>query len=141
MAEGTHAYPSRTRPLRPPAPMILGVQTPGKVGRRQAREKDREGSPVLTHWVLLLCAENDDGRRGNLGCGKRLNCELTGGTYQSLTYIPLLVYENSRTPRPIYSILPFWPGYYLLRAAKMARFCLEWPGISRLSGWHVLHNA
>ncbi len=51
MAEGTHAYPSRTRPLRPPAPMILGVQTPGKVGRRQASDK---GSSVQKmRWAFL----------------------------------------------------------------------------------------
>jgi hypothetical protein len=36
MAEGNHAYPSRTRPLSPPAPMVLGPQGPGRVGRRQA---------------------------------------------------------------------------------------------------------
>ncbi len=39
MAEGKHAYPSRTRPLSPPAPMVLGPQGPGRVGRRQATEK------------------------------------------------------------------------------------------------------
>ena len=36
MAEGIHAFPSRTRPLSPPAPMVLGPQGPGRVGRRQA---------------------------------------------------------------------------------------------------------
>ena len=36
MAEGNHAYPSRTRPLSPPAPMVLGPQGPGRVGRCQA---------------------------------------------------------------------------------------------------------
>jgi hypothetical protein len=36
MAEGIHTYPSRTRPLSPPAPMVLGAQAPGRVGRRQA---------------------------------------------------------------------------------------------------------
>ncbi len=40
MAEGKHAYPSRTRPLSPPAPMVLGPQGPGRVGRRQATRKD-----------------------------------------------------------------------------------------------------
>jgi hypothetical protein len=37
MAEGNHAFPYRTRPLSPPAPMVLGPQGPGRVGRRQAR--------------------------------------------------------------------------------------------------------
>jgi hypothetical protein len=36
MAEGNHAYPSRTRPLSLPAPMVLGPQGPGRVGRCQA---------------------------------------------------------------------------------------------------------
>ena len=36
MAEGFHAYPSRTRPLSPLAPMVLGPQGPGRVGRCQA---------------------------------------------------------------------------------------------------------
>ena len=35
-AEGNHAFPSRTRPLSPPAPMVLGPQGPGRVGRCQA---------------------------------------------------------------------------------------------------------
>ena len=38
IAEGFHTYPSRTRPLSPPAPMVLGPQGPGRVGRRQAQE-------------------------------------------------------------------------------------------------------
>ncbi len=41
IAEGKHAYPSRTRPLSPPAPRILGAGAPGKVGRCQAREMKR----------------------------------------------------------------------------------------------------
>ena len=36
MAEGNHTFPSRTRLLSPPAPMVLGPQGPGRVGRRQA---------------------------------------------------------------------------------------------------------
>ena len=34
MAEGKHPFPSRTRQLSPPAPMILAGQLVGKVGRR-----------------------------------------------------------------------------------------------------------
>ncbi len=36
MAEGNHAYPSRTRTLSLPASMVLGPQGPGRVERRQA---------------------------------------------------------------------------------------------------------
>jgi hypothetical protein len=52
MAEGKHAYPSRTRPLRPPAPMILGAGAPGKVGRRQAREQKSSVLHALGSFVL-----------------------------------------------------------------------------------------
>ena len=39
MAKGNHAFPSRTRPLSPSAPMVLGPQGPGRVGRCQADKK------------------------------------------------------------------------------------------------------
>ena len=38
MAKGNHAFPSRTRPLSPSAPMVLGPQGPGRVGRCQAQK-------------------------------------------------------------------------------------------------------
>ena len=40
MPEGFHPFPYRTRKLRPPGPMILGLQNPGKVGRRQVNARD-----------------------------------------------------------------------------------------------------
>ena len=39
MPEGYHPFPSRTRKLRPPGPMILGAQAPGKVGHRQVNKR------------------------------------------------------------------------------------------------------
>lgn len=36
MAEGTHSFPFRTRPLSPPAPMVLVPKGTGRVGRCQA---------------------------------------------------------------------------------------------------------
>ena len=35
MAAGIHPFPSRTRQLSPPAPMVLGGRLPGRVGRRR----------------------------------------------------------------------------------------------------------
>ena len=35
MAAGKHPFPFRTRQLSPPAPMVLGGQPPGRVGRRR----------------------------------------------------------------------------------------------------------
>ena len=43
IAEGSHPFPSRTRKLSPPAPMVLGTRVPGRVGRRRFRTN--EGSP------------------------------------------------------------------------------------------------
>lgn len=39
MAEGTHPFPYRTRPLSPPAPMVLVPQGTGRVGRCQADDR------------------------------------------------------------------------------------------------------
>src|SRR5665213_4443138 len=35
MAAGIHPFPSRTRKLSSPAPMVLGGRPPGRVGRRR----------------------------------------------------------------------------------------------------------
>src|SRR5437764_5044967 len=35
MARGKHLFPFRTEPLSPSAPMVLGSQGPGRVGRRR----------------------------------------------------------------------------------------------------------
>src|SRR5947199_6309519 len=35
MAVGKHPFPYRTRQLSPPAPMVLGGEPPGRVGRRR----------------------------------------------------------------------------------------------------------
>ena len=40
MAAGTHPFPFRTRPLSPPAPMVLGDRSPGRVGRRRGSSID-----------------------------------------------------------------------------------------------------
>src|SRR5690606_23048121 len=35
IAVGSHPFPFRTRKLSPPAPMVLGERSPGRVGRRR----------------------------------------------------------------------------------------------------------
>ena len=54
IAEGFHTYPSRTRPLSPPAPMVLGPKGPGRVGRRQAQEPLPIFGGGFLFYVLLL---------------------------------------------------------------------------------------
>src|SRR5918999_3010963 len=39
MAAGGHLFPFRTEKLSPPAPMVLGGQPPGRVGRRRILER------------------------------------------------------------------------------------------------------
>ena len=50
MAAGSHPFPSRTRKLSPPAPMVLGGRPPGRVGRRRISndEDPRSGGGPLS---------------------------------------------------------------------------------------------
>ena len=41
IAAGSHPFPSRTRKLRLPAPMVLGGRPPGRVGRRRISHNER----------------------------------------------------------------------------------------------------
>jgi hypothetical protein len=53
MAEGPHPFPFRTRPLSPPAPMIL--HTSGKVGCRRVKfQESRIGRNTYTAFLFLL---------------------------------------------------------------------------------------
>ena len=44
IAAGSHPFPSRTRKLRLPAPMVLGGRPPGRVGRRRISRSNAPGS-------------------------------------------------------------------------------------------------
>ena len=48
MARGKHLFPFRTEQLSPSAPMVLGSQGPGRVGRRRFESVQRAafGRPV-----------------------------------------------------------------------------------------------
>ena len=48
MARGKHLFPFRTEQLSPSAPMVLGPQGPGRVGRRRSESVQRAafGRPV-----------------------------------------------------------------------------------------------
>ncbi len=45
IAAGKHLFPFRTEKLSPPAPMVLGGQPPGRVGRRRIIFEGRPGWP------------------------------------------------------------------------------------------------
>ena len=45
LARGKHLFPFRTEQLSPSAPMVLGSQGPGRVGRRRFFPRD-EGRPM-----------------------------------------------------------------------------------------------
>ena len=69
IAAGTHPFPSRTRQLSPPAPMIVGPQGPSKVGRRQISRDDEPAAAMPRALVVL---------RRFVGCAvKRIKLTLT----------------------------------------------------------------
>ena len=59
MPEGFHPFPSRTRKLRPPGPMILGAQAPGKVGHRQVNKQK-----TISNQIVFLCFCNTVRKQG-----------------------------------------------------------------------------
>ncbi len=56
IAAGSHPFPSRTRQLSPPAPMIVGPQGPSKVGRRQINSKRK--SPRFSRGLFCIAAND-----------------------------------------------------------------------------------
>src|SRR6266496_4186147 len=51
IAAGVHLFPFRTEKLSPPAPMVLGGQPPGRVGRRRITSRVAVRRPFL--FVLV----------------------------------------------------------------------------------------
>src|SRR5437899_1328652 len=45
IATGVHLFPFRTEKLSPPAPMVLGAQAPGRVGRRRINSRGLRKGP------------------------------------------------------------------------------------------------
>ena len=52
MAERSHLFPSRTQKLSSPAPMVLGPQGPGRVGRREATIKRLDPLRIGSFFVV-----------------------------------------------------------------------------------------
>src|SRR5438067_12625609 len=53
IAAGKHPFPSRTRKLRPPAPMVLPLLSGGRVGRRQVNLEPAPGTPPAAGSLYL----------------------------------------------------------------------------------------
>src|SRR3954454_12068032 len=53
IATGKHLFPFRTEKLSPLAPMVLGEQSPGRVGRRPLLRRPRKGPSLLGGSQLL----------------------------------------------------------------------------------------
>ena len=51
IAAGFHPFPSRTRQLSPPAPMIVGPQGPSKVGRRQINLTEEPATVMVAGFL------------------------------------------------------------------------------------------
>src|SRR3954447_10407971 len=63
MARGKHLFPFRTEQLSPSAPMVLGPQGPGRVGRRRFNQRNEPPSGGsfalrggLVRWARLASA-------------------------------------------------------------------------------------
>ena len=61
MAEGNHAFPSRTRPLSPPAPRVLEPQGSGRVGRCQAKEQPFGSIPRRLFFLIAMYLRSSKG--------------------------------------------------------------------------------
>src|SRR5256885_8520459 len=48
IAAESHPFPSRTRKLSPPAPMVLGGRPPGRVGRRRISQREAPARGLLS---------------------------------------------------------------------------------------------
>ena len=57
MARGKHLFPFRTEQLSPSAPMVLGPQGPGRVGRRRFNQCN--GPPSGGSFALRATARGD----------------------------------------------------------------------------------
>ena len=68
MAAGSHPFPSRTRQLSPPAPMIVGPQGPSKVGRRQILSKPRARRNHATGFCVFRRRASMGGSGAMLAC-------------------------------------------------------------------------
>src|SRR4051812_28719013 len=68
IATGKHLFPFRTEKLSPLAPMVLGEQSPGRVGRRPFFRGPRKGP----FFYALLCRPYLEAAGGLSGCTKLL---------------------------------------------------------------------
>src|SRR2546422_5940247 len=59
IAAGVHLFPFRTEKLSPPAPMVLGGQPPGRVGRRRINFAEPAFWParLVSEQMLRICSE------------------------------------------------------------------------------------
>ena len=78
MAEGTHSFPYRTRPLSPPAPMVLAPKGAGRVGRCQAvsQETNKGSSAKGVHVLCTTHTLEHPVRRNLTACGQQKAAEL-----------------------------------------------------------------
>src|SRR5215216_4389248 len=68
IAWGKHLFPFRTEQLSPTAPMVLGSQGPGRVGRRRSFYE-----PPTGRLVVVLASERR--RPAGMGGGPRSACD------------------------------------------------------------------
>src|SRR5690606_4352811 len=74
IAEGKHPFPFRTRPLSPPAPMVLPGQPGGRVGpcRKTFSARHRGGGAGLLCRAFRGLVEHEEGKIGRASCRERV---------------------------------------------------------------------
>src|SRR5690348_17167689 len=72
IAAGKHLFPFRTEKLSPLAPMVLGAQAPGRVGRRPFLSADRAPQGARRAWSDLRrpAAARATRGRASEACGR-----------------------------------------------------------------------
>jgi hypothetical protein len=75
MARGKHLFPFRTEQLSPSAPMVLGPQGPGRVGRR--RFFHRWAAPRAAHRASAGALRARAGRPLTVGARHGADCCVT----------------------------------------------------------------
>ena len=73
MAAGSHPFPSRTRQLSPPAPMVVGPQGPSRVGRRQNIRHEQPADLAIARAVRVFALSRPKrhaAQRGRLAAGE-----------------------------------------------------------------------
>ena len=121
IAAGVHLFPFRTEKLSPPAPMVLGGQPPGRVGRR--RISLRRESPALRGFPrsgsVSPPAQSGDVNR-NFNSTRRIRVpELTGDVHWVEAEAAISI--EAKPCRKVYGVTCSRPAFTTARSTPRGR--------------------